>query len=88
MVAEKTVTQANLNSEWMTPNQLANELGLTLRQQEKLRAKRKDIAGVIKPLPYTKIGRNIFYNREQINEWLLENQVDNKWFNGELKCQK
>lgn len=78
MNLDSTITQVNFNNEWITPKQLENELGITIRQQEKLRMKRKDIDNAIKPIPYSKIGRNVIYNRAKINEWLLDNQVKNQ----------
>ena len=64
----------SLANEWLTPKQLQAEIGISLRTQEKLRTKTCRINSVF-PLPYSKIGRNVLYNRAEINEWLAKNKV-------------
>ena len=77
MNAEQMVNKISLANKWISPQTLEQELGISLRKQEKLRMKQKDTANSKKPIPYTKIGRNVFYDREKISKWLSENQVNN-----------
>ena len=52
---------------WLTPEQLLLEYGITKRNQERLRHE--------KLIPYSKIGRLVRYNRNEIDQWLLDHKV-------------
>lgn len=71
---EKMNEVKQLSSEWLTPAQLEAEIGISRRTQEKLRTKRYQL-NFLAPLPYSKIGRNVLYNRAEINEWIAKNKV-------------
>lgn len=68
------MTNLNIFKEWLTPIELESELGISVGYQSKLRMKRYQIKD--NPLPFTKIGRKILYNRHKIEEW-LENNTQN-----------
>jgi len=53
---------------WLNPNELLEEYGFGLSNQQKLRAKQK--------IPFSKIGRYIRYDRKDIDLWLENNKVD------------
>jgi excisionase family DNA binding protein len=52
---------------WLTPQQLADEYGITKRNQERLRSE--------KLIPFSKVGRLIRYHRDSIDKWLTEHKV-------------
>lgn len=54
--------------QWLTPKELAEEFGFSESTQAKYRMERK--------IPFSKIGRYIRYNREEINKWLELNRVE------------
>lgn len=47
--------KTSFSNDWITPKQLEEELGISLRQQEKLRMKTKDITGTKLRIPYSKV---------------------------------
>lgn len=59
-------------NKWITPEELQRLLGLSLKKQSALRAKYHQEKDEY-PLPFTKIGKRVFYNIDQINEWLIKN---------------
>ena len=54
--------------QWLTPKELNNEYGFSVSTQAKYRMDRK--------IPFSKIGKYIRYNRDDINEWLNSNRVE------------
>ena len=52
---------------WLNPKQLVEYVSISLKTQERLRSERK--------IPYSKVGRQIRYNKIEIDEWLLEHKV-------------
>jgi len=56
-----------LSEQWITPEQLEKELGITIATQNRLRSDRQ--------IPFTKVGKYIKYNKQVINDWLLNNMI-------------
>ncbi len=54
--------------EWLTPDELFEEYKFSKSTQAKYRMERK--------IPFSKIGRYVRYNREEINKWLELNRVE------------
>lgn len=54
-------------TEWLTPEQMQEQYGISIRNQQRLRQE--------KLIPYSKIGRLVRYNRDIINKWLEAHQV-------------
>jgi len=52
---------------WLNPRELHQEYGFSLSTQAKYRMDRK--------IPFSKIGKYIRYNRDDINKWLSSNSV-------------
>jgi len=57
----------SLSEQWITPKQLEKELGITITTQNRLRSDRQ--------IPFTKVGKYIKYNKQVINDWLLNNMI-------------
>lgn len=51
-----------LRKDWLTPVDLLEEFGITIKIQNRLRSEKK--------IPYSKVGRQVRYSRERINQWL------------------
>lgn len=78
MDMKTNVTQfQTLSQEWMTPKQLEDELGISMIVQDRMRMRRRQMQDP-NPLPFSKFGKAILYNRKRINEWLLQNEVNLK----------
>lgn len=56
-----------LQKRWLSPQELAEEIGISTSTQAKLRMDRK--------IPFSKIGQFIKYDRLEINKWLENNKV-------------
>lgn len=56
------------NKQWLTPTELQEEYGFSKSTQSKYRMDRK--------IPFSKVGKYIRYNREEINQWLKDNCVE------------
>lgn len=56
-----------LEKRWLSPQELAEEIGISTSTQAKLRMDRK--------IPFSKIGQFIKYDRLEINKWLENNKV-------------
>lgn len=56
------------NKTWLTPKELKAEYGFSISTQSKYRMDRK--------IPFSKIGKYIRYNRDEINKWLEDNKVE------------
>ncbi|MCR4942066.1 MAG: hypothetical protein K5978_04670 [Campylobacter sp.] len=61
-----------VNDEWLTPQQLELEFGITQGAQYKMRMRKnyKSNSNTI-PIPFTKVGKRVLYYRPDINKWLL-----------------
>lgn len=53
---------------WLTPSELKEEFGFSESTQAKYRMDRK--------IPFSKVGRYIRYNRNDINLWLKEHKIE------------
>lgn len=56
------------DKQYLSPDELAEEYGFSKSTQAKYRMSRK--------IPFSKIGKYIRYNREEINKWLANNRVE------------
>jgi len=54
--------------EWLTPQDLENQLGIKKSTQAKLRMKRL--------LPFSKFGKFIFYDRNEIDKYLMSHKIE------------
>lgn len=54
--------------EWLTPEDLENNLGIKKSTQAKLRMKRL--------LPFAKFGKFVFYDRKEIDELLKTHRIE------------
>jgi hypothetical protein len=59
---EPAQEQRFIQVKWINPKVFAEEFGMAITTQAKLRMQRK--------IPYTKIGGFIYYNRNDIDQWL------------------
>lgn len=50
---------------WLSPAQLEQEYGIKQSQQAKMR-----MSSHGSKIPFSKVGRQVMYNREQIEAWL------------------
>ena len=57
-----------INKQWLTPKELKEEFGFSESTQAKYRMNRK--------IPYSKIGKYVRYNRDEINQWLEDNKIE------------
>jgi len=55
------------NKLWLTPKELESEYSISVSTQAKWRMDRK--------IPFSKVGKFIRYNRNEINQWLKDNTV-------------
>ena len=58
------------SQQWITPTQLFEEYKFALSTQAKYRMERK--------IPFSKVGRYIRYNRDEINQWLADHAMKMK----------
>ena len=58
------------NKRWLSPSELEAEYGLSKSTQAKMR-----MASNSSTLPFSKIGKFIRYDRQEIDRWLEEHQV-------------
>ena len=65
----KDITQLT-QKRWLTTNDFFLEFNFSISFQAKLRSKAA--------IPYTKVGRKIFYDRKEINAWLEDHSVVKK----------
>jgi len=67
-----------LLTDYMTPEQLESEYGIRKKQQNKLRCdkvRQQYLARGEEPIPYTRFGSAVRYNRAKINAWLESREV-------------
>jgi len=57
----------NIKKEWLNTIELEEEFGIKKSTQNKMRMAKK--------LPYSKLGKKIFYNRSKINQILKNAEV-------------
>lgn len=56
-----------ISKQWLTPQELYTEYKFALSTQAKYRMERR--------IPFSKIGRYIRYNRDDINQWLNDHAM-------------
>jgi len=57
-----------VKKEWLTPDELVKEYGISIHAQNRMRMKRK--------IPYSKIGKHVRYKRSEIEKWLEEHKIE------------
>ena len=62
------MSEEKSKKKWLTPDELEQEYGFSKSTQSKYRMWRK--------IPFSKIGKYIRYNREEIDKWLEDNAVE------------
>ena len=55
---------------WLSPSELEQEFGFSKSTQAKMR-----MSGSSSTLPYVKIGKYVRYDRNHIDKWLEEHQI-------------
>ncbi len=53
--------------QWLTPQELLSEFSISIKIQDRLRSEKK--------IPYSKVGRQVRYNRDHINQWFEDHAV-------------
>ena len=53
--------------EWLNPIQLLEYISISIKTQNRLRSEGK--------IPYCKVGRQVRYNRHEIDKWLTDHKV-------------
>lgn len=71
---EPLPTASSLANDWLTPQQLQEQIGISIRLQEVMRTKKRQLKDK-NPLPFCKFGKAIRYNKARISKWLLDNEV-------------
>ena len=56
-----------LQKRWLTPQDLLTEFNISIKIQNRLRSEKK--------IPYSKVGRQVRYDRVEINKWLENHAV-------------
>ncbi len=57
----------NLQKRWLTPQELAVEFNISITVQNRLRS--------AKTMPYSRVGRQVRYDRIEIDKWLEDHRV-------------
>ncbi len=52
---------------WLNPQELFKKYGISISTQNKMRMKRQ--------IPFSKIGRKIFYDEQKISKWIEDAEV-------------
>ena len=55
---------------WLNPSEFAEEFGISKSTQSKMR-----MASNKSSLPFSKVGKFVFYDRAEINKWLEAHEV-------------
>ena len=63
----KDHSMENTAKEWISPQELVEEFGISKSTQAKMRMK--------KTIPYSKVGNFVRYSRTEIHKWLSEAKV-------------
>lgn len=85
---------ASLCDEWIGVEDVEKELGWSIERQNKMRmsfvnGKNPYMKSLKEPLPYSKIGKNILYNRAEISRWIeLHRVADVKTYTGKKRGRK
>ena len=66
-IADAVMQQIHIPKLWLTPDDLETEFSIGKVRQGALRSKRM--------IPFSKRGRYIRYNRDDINQWFLDAKV-------------
>ncbi len=66
MVQNASVMTSKVN-EWISPHDLEQALGIKISTQNKMRMEKR--------LPFSKLGKKIFYSKTKINQLLLDAEV-------------
>ena len=53
--------------QWLTPEDVKKEFGLSIPTQHRFRKN--------KGMPFSKIGRAVRFNRQELDKWFLANQI-------------
>ena len=67
MMKDENVIVKVTDKEWLSPDDFELEFGISKETQKTRRAKGE--------IPYHKVGKFIYYKREDINKWLDEHKV-------------
>ncbi|MDA3048210.1 MULTISPECIES: hypothetical protein [unclassified Campylobacter] len=62
-------------NDWLTPQQLQEQYHISVKHQCKLRMRinyEPENAKHIPPIPFTRVGNRVLYNKAKIDEWLLK----------------
>jgi len=59
-----------VKKEWLTPEELEQEYGISITAQNRMRMERR--------IPYSKIGKYVRYKRSDIEEWLETHKIEAK----------
>jgi len=62
------MSEVQQKKQWLTPDDLEAEFGFSKSTQAKYRMNRK--------IPFSKVGKYIRYNRDEIDKWLKDNSVE------------
>jgi len=57
-----------VKKEWLTPDELQEEYGISIHAQNRMRMERR--------IPYSKIGKHVRYKRSDIEKWLEEHKIE------------
>ena len=66
------------NADWMTPDDLEFEYGISIPLQTRLRMKKNytsEASLKFAPIPFVKVGKLILYRRDDIDKWLETNTI-------------
>lgn len=56
-----------MNNRWMTPEEVLSDFHISIRNQHRLRQE--------KLIPYSKVGRLVRYDRNELDKWLEQNCI-------------
>jgi len=57
-----------VKKEWLTPDELQEEYGISIHAQNRMRMERR--------IPYSKIGKHVRYKRSDIEKWLEDHKIE------------
>lgn len=66
------------NADWMAPDDLEFEYGISIPLQTRLRMKKNytsETSLKFAPIPFVKVGKLILYRRDDIDKWLETNTI-------------
>ncbi len=56
-----------LQKRWLTPQDLLTEFNISIKIQNRLRSEKK--------MPYSRVGRQVRYDRIEIDKWFEEHKI-------------